>query len=119
MTRWMAGKAEELNVDIFPGFAASSVLYGRQGEVAGVATGDVGIAKDGTRKDTFARGTELRAKLTLFGEGCRGSLSEVIRPPAHEYLLQSSPGNQPCRATSGKEHAEGGTCIIAFICSII
>lgn len=77
MTRWMAGKAEELGVDLYPGFAASEVLYSRQGQVAGVATGDVGIAKDGSRRDSFARGTELRAKLTLLGEGCRGSLSEV------------------------------------------
>jgi len=64
-------------VDIYPGFAASEVLYGRQGEVVGVATGDVGIAKDGTQKDAFARGMELRSRVTLLAEGCRGSLSEV------------------------------------------
>lgn len=74
-------------MEIYPGFGASEVLYGRYGEVVGVATGDVGVAKDGTRKDNFARGTELRAKLTLFGEGCRGSLSEV---PVPAYLLHGS-----------------------------
>ena len=77
LTRWLAAKAEELGVDIYPGFAASEVLYGRQGEVVGVATGDVGIAKDGTQKDAFARGIELRSRVTLLAEGCRGSLSEV------------------------------------------
>jgi electron-transferring-flavoprotein dehydrogenase len=77
LTRWLAAKAEELGVEIYPGFAASEVLYGRHGEVAGVATGDVGVAKDGSRKDTYARGMELRSRATLFAEGCRGSLSEV------------------------------------------
>ena len=62
---------------IYPGFAASEVLYGRHGEVAGVATGDVGIAKDGSQKDAFSRGMELRSRVTLLAEGCRGSLSEV------------------------------------------
>ena len=76
MTRWLAEKAEALGVEIYPGFAASEVLYER-GAVAGVATNDLGTAKDGSRKDTFARGVELRARATLFGEGCRGSLSQV------------------------------------------
>ena len=79
VTRWLAKRAQDLGVEIYPGFAASEVLYGRRGEVAGIATGDVGIAKDGSRKATFARGLELRARATLFGEGCRGSLSEVLR----------------------------------------
>jgi len=90
MTRWLAGKAEELGVEIYPGFGASEVLYGRYGEVVGVATGDVGVAKDGSRKDTYARGTELRAKITLFGEGCRGSLSEVLLPSYLPYCCSCS-----------------------------
>ena len=80
LTRWLAAKAEELGVEIYPGFAASEVLYGRRGEIAGVATGDVGIAKDGSQKDSFAPGMELRSRVTLLSEGCRGSLSEVRAP---------------------------------------
>jgi len=64
-------------VEVFPGFAAAELLYSSRGAVAGVATGDLGLAKDGARKDTFARGVELRARATLLAEGCRGSLSEV------------------------------------------
>lgn len=76
LCRWLGTKAEELGVEIYPGFAASEVLY-RNGGVAGVATNDMGVAKSGAKKDTFQRGMELRAKATLFAEGCRGSLSEV------------------------------------------
>ncbi len=78
--RWLAGKAEALGVEIYPGFAAAEVLYGEGGEVVGVATGDMGIGRDGRPKDNFTRGMELRAKYTLFAEGARGSLSKgVIR----------------------------------------
>jgi flavin-dependent dehydrogenase len=64
-------------VEIYPGFAADEVLY-EDGAVAGVATKDAGVGKDGVRKDTFARGMELRARQTLFAEGCRGSCSEDV-----------------------------------------
>src|SRR6187397_3460397 len=60
--RWLATKAEALGVEIYPGFAAAEVLYGEKGEVRGVATGDMGVAKDCHHKDSFARGMELRAK---------------------------------------------------------
>ena len=63
-------------MDIYSGFAASEVLY-KNGGVAGIATNDMGVAKSGARKETFQRGMELRARATLFAEGCRGSLSEV------------------------------------------
>ncbi len=76
--RWLATKAEALGVEIFPGFAATEVLYSPNGAVAGVATGDMGIGKDGYPKDTFTRGVELRAKYTLFAEGARGSLSKIL-----------------------------------------
>src|SRR3989440_6698432 len=76
--RWLATKAEGLGVEIYPGFAAAEVLYGERGEVVGVATGDMGLAKDGKRKDSFTRGMELRAKYTLFAEGARGSLSKQL-----------------------------------------
>lgn len=76
LCRWLGTKAEELGVEIYPGFAASEVLY-KNGAVAGIATNDMGVAKSGARKDTFQRGMELKARTTLFAEGCRGSLSEA------------------------------------------
>jgi electron-transferring-flavoprotein dehydrogenase len=75
--RWLAGKAEELGVEIYPGFAAAEVLT-ENDAVVGVATGDMGIGKDGTAKDSFTRGMELRARYTLFAEGARGSLSKIL-----------------------------------------
>jgi electron-transferring-flavoprotein dehydrogenase len=76
--RWLAGKATELGVEIYPGFAAAEVLFDPSGAVAGIATGDMGIGKDGRHKDSFTRGMELRAKYTLFAEGARGSLSKKL-----------------------------------------
>src|ERR1700682_5917766 len=64
--RWLAAKAEGLGVEIYPGFAATEVLYGARGEVVGVATGDMGVGKNKQHKDSFTRGMELRAKYTLF-----------------------------------------------------
>jgi electron-transferring-flavoprotein dehydrogenase len=76
--RWLATKAEASGVEIYPGFAASEVLFDANGAVAGVATGDMGLAKDGHHKDSFTRGMELRAKYTLFAEGARGSLTKSL-----------------------------------------
>jgi len=76
--RWLATKAEALGVEIYPGFAAAEVLYGDNGEVVGVATGDMGIAKSGEHKESFTRGMELRAKYTLISEGARGSLAKGL-----------------------------------------
>jgi electron-transferring-flavoprotein dehydrogenase len=76
--RWLAGKAEALGVEIYPGFAAAEVLYGPNGEVTGVATGDMGLGKDGEPKASFTRGMELRGKYTLLAEGARGQLSKQI-----------------------------------------
>jgi electron-transferring-flavoprotein dehydrogenase len=76
--RWLAAKATDLGVEIYPGFAAAEVLFDQAGAVAGIATGDMGIAKDGHHKDQYTRGMELRAKYTLFAEGARGSLSKTL-----------------------------------------
>jgi electron-transferring-flavoprotein dehydrogenase len=76
--RWLASKAEGLGVEIYPGFAAAEVLYGPNGEVTGIATGDMGTAKNGVRKASFTRGMELAAKYTLFAEGARGSLTKTL-----------------------------------------
>jgi electron-transferring-flavoprotein dehydrogenase len=75
--RYLARKAEALGVEIYPGFAATETLF-ENGAVAGIATGDMGLAKDGHHKSGFARGMALRGKYTLFAEGARGSLSKVL-----------------------------------------
>jgi electron-transferring-flavoprotein dehydrogenase len=76
--RWLAQQAEGLGVEIYAGFAATEVLYDDGGAVRGVATGDVGVAKDGSHKPEYQPGMELHAKYTLFAEGCRGSLSQEL-----------------------------------------
>lgn len=76
--RWLAGQAEELGVEIFPGFAAAEVLYNDQNEVIGVATGDMGVGKDGEPRPDFTPGVELHAKQTVFAEGCHGSLTKTL-----------------------------------------
>jgi len=78
LCRWLAAQAEELGVEIYPGFAGAEVLYDEDGRVRGVATGDMGIGKDGERTERYTPGVELVAKETLFGEGCRGSLSKTL-----------------------------------------
>eukprot|EP01102_Stenamoeba_stenopodia_P010841 TRINITY_DN32_c0_g1_i1.p1 TRINITY_DN32_c0_g1~~TRINITY_DN32_c0_g1_i1.p1 ORF type:complete len:617 (-),score=117.52 TRINITY_DN32_c0_g1_i1:1423-3093(-) len=95
LCRWLARQAEELGVEIYPGFAASEVLYNSEGSkvsVAGIATNDVGIGKDGKPKENFQRGMELRAKVTLFGEGARGSLSQLLM---ERFDLRSSSSVDP------------------------
>jgi electron-transferring-flavoprotein dehydrogenase len=76
--RWLASRAEELGVEIYPGFAAAEVLYDANGAVSGIATGDMGIGKNGEPKASFARGMALRGKYTLLAEGARGSLSKIV-----------------------------------------
>lgn len=76
--RWLARKAEALGVEIYPGFAAAEVLYDEGGRVKGIATGDMGIGRDGKPKDSFTRGMELLGKYTLFAEGARGSLTKQL-----------------------------------------
>lgn len=76
--RWLATKAEALGVEIFPGFAGAELLYDEGGRVVGVATGDMGIGRDGQRKPGFQRGMELLARYTLIAEGARGSLAKQL-----------------------------------------
>ena len=76
--RWLAEQAEALGVEIYPGFAAAEVLYDEQGAVRGVATGDMGVGRDGKPTDAFQPGMELIGRLTLFAEGCRGSLTKTL-----------------------------------------
>ena len=78
LCRWLAEQAEGLGAEVYPGFAASEVLYNEDGSVRGVLTGDMGVGADGTEKDTFMPGMELLAKYTLFTEGCRGHLGKTL-----------------------------------------
>ena len=77
VVRWLGQQAEELGVEIYPGFAASELLE-EDGRIVGIATGDMGVGKDGEPTANFQRGMELRARYTLFAEGCRGSLSKQL-----------------------------------------
>jgi electron-transferring-flavoprotein dehydrogenase len=85
--RWLAQQAEPLSVEIFPGFAAAEVLYGENGAVRGVATGDMGIGKDGQPTAAFQPGMELHAKYTFFAEGCRGHLGRQLQ---ERYKLRAN-----------------------------
>jgi len=76
--RWLAEQAEEMGVEIFPGFAAQEVIYNEDGSVAGILTGDMGVDENGNEKDSYMPGMELRAKYTVFAEGCRGHLGKEL-----------------------------------------
>lgn len=78
LCRWLGEQAEALAVEIYPGFAAAEVLYGDDGRVCGVATGDMGVGRDGQHTANYQPGVELRARYTLFAEGCRGSLTKTL-----------------------------------------
>lgn len=77
-TNWLGARAEEVGVEVYPGFSASEVLYKPDGSVLGVATNDLGIGRDGKPKDSFERGMEFHARVTLFAEGCHGSLTKQV-----------------------------------------
>jgi electron-transferring-flavoprotein dehydrogenase len=98
LCRWLAEEAEALGVEIYPGFAASEVIIDEEtGGVKGIATRDVGLAKDGTPKATFARGVELVARQTLFAEGARGSCSEFVQS---HFSLRQKPDGTPIQPQS-------------------
>lgn len=79
LCRWLAEQAEGLGVEIFPGFAAAEILYNEDGSVKGVATGDMGIARDGSHKPDYQPGLELHAKYTFFAEGVHGHLTKILK----------------------------------------
>ena len=78
LARWLGARAEALGVEVYPGFAATELITGDRGEVVGVATGDMGIGRDGKPKANFTRGMELRGKYVLIAEGARGSLAKQV-----------------------------------------
>jgi electron-transferring-flavoprotein dehydrogenase len=91
LCRWLGEQAEALGVNVFPGFAAAEILYDEQGNVNGVATGDMGVSREGERKGSFTPGYELRAKYTIFAEGCRGHLGKQLMA---KFDLQKNAGTQ-------------------------
>lgn len=91
LCRWLGEQAEAMGVNIFPGFAAAEILYNEDGSVAGVATGDMGIGADGQQKASFTPGYELRARYTVFAEGCRGHLGKQLLA---KYNLAEDAGTQ-------------------------
>ncbi|MDQ3075368.1 MAG: electron transfer flavoprotein-ubiquinone oxidoreductase [Pseudomonadota bacterium] len=91
LTRWLGAQAEELGVEIFPGFAAAEVLFNDDGSVRGVATGDMGVARDGTHRGDYQPGMELHARYTLLAEGARGHLTKEL---ARIFDLRKDSGPQ-------------------------
>ena len=91
LCRWMGEQAENAGVNVFPGFAASEILYNDDGSVKGVATQDMGVDADGARKATFEPGYELHAKYTIFAEGCRGHLGKQLMD---KFDLRAAAGPQ-------------------------
>jgi electron-transferring-flavoprotein dehydrogenase len=91
LCRWLGEQAEAMGVNIFPGFAASEILYDDNGAVRGIATGDMGIGADGQQKGTYAAGYELLAKYTIFAEGCRGNLGKQL---IEKFSLDADSGTQ-------------------------
>ena len=79
LCRWLAEQAEGLGVEIFPGFAAAEILYNEDGSVKGVATGDMGVDREGAHKGDYQPGLELHAKYTFFAEGARGHLTKILK----------------------------------------
>jgi electron-transferring-flavoprotein dehydrogenase len=88
--RWLAGQAEALGVEIFPGFAAAEILFNDDGSVKGVATGDMGVARDGTHKPEYQPGMELHGRYTFFAEGARGHLTKEVK-----RIFNLDANNQP------------------------
>ena len=90
LCRWLAGQAEALGVEIFPGFAAAEILFNEDGSVKGVATGDMGVARDGTHRPDYQPGMELHGRYTFFAEGARGHLTKQLK---RQFALDE--GSQP------------------------
>ena len=91
LCRWLGEQAENMGVNIFPGFAAAEILYDENGAVRGVATGDMGISKEGEEKASYTPGYELLGKYTIFSEGCRGHLAKQL---INKFALNADSGTQ-------------------------
>ena len=109
LCRWLATQAEELGVEIYAGFAGAEVLYDEGGRVRGVATGDMGIGRDGEPTERYTPGVELVAKETLFAEGCRGSLTKTL---VERFRLRDGATRRPTRSASRSCGRLPPTCTI-------
>jgi len=94
LTRWLGDQAENLGVNIFPGFPADQVIYGDNGEIQGIITKDMGVAADGTPKANFEPGYRLLGRYTVFAEGCRGHLGKEL---IEKFALDAVAAGQPHR----------------------
>ena len=103
--RWLAGQAEELGVEIFPGFPAAEILFNDDGSVKGVATGDMGIARDGSHRPDYQPGMELHARYTFFAEGARGHLTKRLTE-----LFQPARGKRAAGFWSWNQGIMGSSC---------
>ena len=113
LTRWLGEQAEAMGIEIYAGFAAAEVLTDESGQVVGVATGETGVLKDGTHGPEYDPGMELRAKLTIVAEGCRGSVSQVLIEK-FDLAKDSAPqtygiGIKEIWEVTPEQHAEGKT----------
>ena len=118
LCRWLAGQAEALGVEIFPGFAAAEVLFNEDGSVKGVATGDMGVARDGTHKPDYQPGMELHGRYTFFAEGARGHLTKELkrifdldassRAAGLRHRPQGTVGRRSGQARAGPRHPHPG-----------
>lgn len=111
LCRWLATQAETLGVDLFPGFNGSEILYADDGSVKGIATGDMGIARDGSHKNNFSAGIELHARYTLIAEGTRGSLAKSLETNfdlrAHAEPQKYGLGFKEIWSIDPQQHNEG------------
>src|SRR3954471_8963516 len=115
LCRWLAGQAEALGVEIFPGFAAAEVLFNDDGSAKGVATGDFGVARDGSHKPEYQPGMELHGRYTFFAEGARGHLTKELKrifelerdsqPQVYGIGLKELWDVAPDKHVPGREHA--------------
>ncbi|XP_023750994.1 electron transfer flavoprotein-ubiquinone oxidoreductase, mitochondrial isoform X2 [Lactuca sativa] len=110
--RWLGQKAEELGVEVYPGFAAKEILFDENENVIGIATNDMGIGKDGSKKDTFQPGVELKGRINLFAEGCRGALSEKLIKKYN--LREKGHGQHQTYALGIKEVSIGLVCALNY-----
>ena len=118
LCRWLAGQAEALGVEIFPGFAAAEILFNDDGSVKGVATGDMGVARDGTHKPDYQPGMELHGRYTFFAEGARGHLTKELKrifeldaesqPQVYGIGLKELWDIDPGQARAGPRHPHPG-----------
>ncbi|KAK2970920.1 hypothetical protein RJ640_021173 [Escallonia rubra] len=115
LVRWLGSKAEELGVEIFPGFAASEVLYDSSHKVIGIATNDMGVSKNGSRKDNFQRGVELKGVARHFSAMLLGARVVLVRELGMEWGILLSMERVPAPHSGGGNDGNGHTMVLSLI----